>query len=259
MLFKRKESFLKACFEGDYTTIKRGIGRAIKDDDLFWEGLLITCQQEEQEAFDLLIEHSSNRHVGYVMLDNIFSSLIHWGSGENMARLLKHHKPNKKNRYLELASSMGRLEIAEQLVKYSDISQIERSFIYAVEARHSDVVKLFLKEPISKNTINIALVNTCDYQNIQMARILLKHSDPKHDRSNALKKACLRNNKEMIDLLFDVSEPDKVWEDINQGDYLKLEGEGMSYFKYRYKAMREKQEMGREMGASKAMKKARKF
>lgn len=69
----------------------------------------------------------------------------------------------------------------------------------------------------------------------EVLKMMLPHTDPKINDSNALLWAVHKNHRQCVDLLFDVSEVDVVWQSVN-AKRAHIGDEGFDYFEQRMMA-----------------------
>lgn len=96
------------------------------------------------------------------------------------------------------------------------------------------VVAELLKEPSDDILVytSEALMDAARFNSVEALRIILPHTDPKLHDSNALLWAVAHNHQACVDVLFDLSDVDRVGEIVNERREL-LSAEGVAYFEQR--------------------------
>lgn len=171
---------VKAASDGNIDELKRLIPYA---DCLFQNGeaLRKAAQFNNVSCIKLLLQHMSPNDVGL----SVFSVVRH-GTHQQLNTLLKNTQKScldeaHLGRALIAAAQIGHIDNVKALLPYSDASGIHQALLNAVNAQHIQIVKL-----------------------------LAAQTNTKQDNSIALQKAVMRNNQEIFDILYPLSEPKKA-------------------------------------------------
>lgn len=113
------------------------------------------------------------------------------------------------------AADEGNVEEVRRLIPISYCTKWNsRPLINAARNGHTECVRLLI--PVSDpRDYNTALWFASGSDSLECVKLLLTVADPKHKDSQALVSAVVRNNQEIIDVLYPVSDPDKALEDMH--------------------------------------------
>ena len=174
--------------------------------------------------------------------------------------LLNYFSPFLKD---QLSSSGGVVKttiVLKNIIKSNDLSllrvflknvplKIDREIINLVTAKNNhDALKILLpyadvSDPDFSNVLSFVSSNydhTDSVNTSKTIQLLLPYTDPKYDNSSALYVACLRSNTTLVDLLFDLSDIEKIEKSINDNF---LTGDGVDYFLNKVGALKSKESL----------------
>lgn len=103
-----------------------------------------------------------------------------------------------------------------------------------------------------------ALDKAAQYGHTEVLKILLPHTDPKHNDSNALLWAVYKNHQQCVDVLFEVSDVDVVWRIANERR-VHMDHDGFDYFEQRMMARAQHAKLTEEVEHAGGMRGARKL
>lgn len=168
-----------------------------------------------------------------------------WKGHEELAELLipLSNPGDENNRALLGACTNGLVKIAKLLLDFVKTKdEIDRALIGAAMNGNVEIVKLLipLRDDNEFDCANESLVMAVAGEYYEMVKILIPISKPKHSKSKPLRTAILKNHKNMVDLLFDVSDHNDITRYIKND---KINNKSSRYFSYKLNSLRVKNKL----------------
>lgn len=157
-----------------------------------------------------------------------------YGRGKIVDILLPLSNPKaENNRALVSAASYNHIKIVEKLLPFCDPKENDSMALYVACARGNlEIVKLLLPLSDAAARNGRAFLIACENEHIQIARLLLKQMDNESGSviNDAMKISILWDNCQMIDVLFEKCNKDKIKK---MASKMQI-GRGVLYFMSKY-------------------------